>query len=708
MPRVVHDTARGDEVSLAVLSATSTRAIAVALMQELCALDLPVRAVAWLDLEGLQCQPPEAATPLKRVAMAAFAGGTLDSDDDGIPYLLNTGASGDKVALLMRPGHSVMQPEHARLLALAEQRLSELLSIQKLQVSVQRLEHSERLQRALFAIADMAASGLDMESLLQGLHRIIAELMYAENFYIALYDRQREMLRFAYFTDVMDGQLYRSDQEFSTEEMRNTITLRLIRHAKPMRGPSSEVAMSLGLDRNYAVGTPSVDFMGVPMRREGQVFGILTVQSYEEGRGYTESDQNVLAFVAEHVLNAVERKLGQVTLERYVVERTQELADANARLQEQLRERERSVHLQATLYRIAALSHNQGDNETFYHSIHQAVGELLNAENFCIALVSEEGTHLLFPYYVDTSGEELKSRVLGRGMSEYGIRRAETILMSADDIDVLIAEGEVDAKTYGAPALSWLGAPLLGPEGVIGVVVVQSYRADLSYTAQDADLLTFVSYQIASTLQRRRQDEVLRMLNIQLEQRVHERTRELRQQIVVREQVEEQLKHQVMHDSLTGLPNRLYLRERLEHALSRMLRHPEQCFALLYLDVDRFKLLNDRFGHLLGDAVLREVSSRLLGCVRKTDVVSRLSGDEFSILLEDCQHASVACLVAQNILAKMAEVAQIGEHALEISLSIGIAMGESRYRTVDEVLHDADTALYRAKAEGRKRFVLYL
>lgn len=697
-----------DEAGLAVLAATSIRAIAVALMQGLYVLGLPAEAVAWLDSAGLQFEPPEAATPLlKHIATVVFTGEALDGYGDSVPYLLDTGISGGKVVVLVRPGYAAMRPEQTRVLALAGRRLSELFSVQKLQVSVQRLEHSERLQRALFAIADMAASGLDMQNLLRGLHRIIAELMYAENFYIALYDRQREMLRFAYFTDVMDGQLYHPDQEFSTEEMRNTITLRLIRHAKPMRGPSSEVAMSLGLDRNYAVGTPSVDFMGVPMRRDGQVFGILTVQSYEEGRGYTESDQNVLAFVAEHVLNAVERKLGQETLERHVIERTQELADANARLQEQLRERERGVHLQATLYRIAALSHNQGDNEAFYHSIHQAVGELLNAENFCIALISEGGTHLLFPYYVDTSGEELKARVLGRGMSEYGIRRAETVLMSADDIDVLIADGEVDAATYGAPALSWLGAPLLGPDGVIGVVVVQSYRPDLSYTAQDADLLTFVSYQIASTLQRRRQDEALRMLNIQLEQRVHERTRELRQQIAVRERVEEQLKHQVMHDSLTGLPNRLYLRDRLEHALALMLLHPEQCFALLYLDVDRFKLLNDRFGHLLGDAVLREVSSRLLTCVRKTDVVSRLSGDEFSILLEDCPQASVACLVAQNIMAQMAEVVQVGEHALEVSLSIGIAMGEPRYRTVDEVLHDADTALYRAKATGRQRFVLY-
>ncbi len=392
--------------------------------------------------------------------------------------------------------------------------------IERLQASVQRLEHSERLQRALFAIADMAASGLVMQSLLEGLHRIVSQLMYAENFYIALYDPERETVRFIYFADVMDGQFYRPDQEFTVDELRGTITLSLILGAKPVRGSSNEIACSLGLERGHGVGTPSVDFMAVPMCRDGRVFGILAVQSYEEGRGYTQSDEHVLAFVAGHVLNAVERKLGQEALERRVDERTRELACANDRLQEQVSASERAVHLQATLYRIAALGHGQDGNETFYRSIHQAVGELLNAESFCIALVSDDGQWLDFPYYVDSSGAELMRRPMGRGMSEYAIRCAQTLKLDEESINALIARGEVDAITYGNPAVSWLGAPLMGERGVMGIVVVQSYRSDLYYTQQDAELLTFVSYQIANTLQRRQQAEALQVLNAELEQRV--------------------------------------------------------------------------------------------------------------------------------------------------------------------------------------------
>lgn len=586
-----------------------------------------------------------------------------------------------------------------------QRELTDTQAVERLQASVLRLEQSERLQRALFAIANMAASELDVQSLLKALHGIIAQLMYAENFYIALYDPQGQTIRFIYFADVMDGQLYRPDQEFTAEQLHNTITLALIRHGLPRRGASDEIARDLGLDRSRAVGTPSVDFMGVPMRRDGQVFGVLTVQSYEAGRGYTQSDQNVLAFVAEHVLNAVERKLSQEALERRVADRTRELASVNARLQEQVLERERAAHLQTTLYRIAALSHSQDGNETFYRSIHLAVGELLNAENFYIALVSEDRRQLDFPYYVDDTGAKLDTRPLGHGMSEYAIRGGQTVLMNRAEISALMARSEVDAATYGQESVCWLGAPLLSSKGVMGVVVVQSYRENLYYTPQDADLLTFVSYQIANTLQRRQQDEALQALNAQLEQRVLDRTLELRQEITVREQAQQQLRHQVMHDPLTGLPNRLYLRDRLERALSARQRGGR--FALLYLDVDRFKLFNDGLGHLVGDAVLREVAARIADCVRPPDVVGRLSGDEFAILLENCPQPSTACQVAQRIQAKMAQAILIDDRTLHVSVSIGIAMSHPGYQTVDQLLHDADTALYRAKAAGRQRFVLF-
>ncbi|MFZ5607147.1 MAG: EAL domain-containing protein [Pseudomonadota bacterium] len=696
---------------LAIATAASVRETAAALLRGLAECGRQAHAVAWTDHGALLFEPPESATSARRqAAVAAFSGRPPSGAGAPDTRLLPPGAA-DAGAVLLAPHGALarLEPGPSRLVALAGQRLAELFAFRRLRASVQDLEQAEQLQHALFAIADLAASDRDMQSLLRGLHQIIGRLMYAENFYIALYDPQRDTLRFIYFVDQMDGGMYDPDQEIPAAQMRGSLTLGLIRHGRAVRGPSEEIVELLGLPPEDGIGTPSVDFMGVPMQRDGQIYGALVVQSYQEGMSYTQSDCAVLSFVAEHVLNAVERKRGQEELERRVVERTRELAEANAQLQVQIAERERAAHLQATLYKIAALANGEQCDAEFYRSIHQAVGELIDAENFYIALLSPDGQHLQIPYTVDAAGEDRADRPLGHGLTEYALRQTGPLLIDDAGVRALVAHGEIDADHYATrvPAVCWLGAPLCGPGGVMGLVAVQSYRPNLVYTEQDAKLLDFVAQQIASSVQRRRHAEALERLNAELEQRVQARTRELRREIAVREQVEAQLKHQVMHDPLTGLPNRLYLRDRLQRALSSQQRNPEHAFALLYLDVDRFKLFNDSLGHLTGDAVLREVSRRLLDCVRGPDIVARLSGDEFAILLEEGAQPATAVKVAQRILARMQAPLTLGERELQASVSIGIAISHDRYLAIDEILHDADVALYRAKSTGRQRFVLF-
>ncbi len=705
-------TGSGNAVSgaaVAVLTADTGRAVAAALQRALALGGLPGCTIAWQEGEDIVFEPYDMPSPqARRDARIALA--TPRAAHPPHVHLL-CAEPADCQALVLAPPALPTAPlpaAAAPLLALAARRLSELSRLRRLEASVRHLEQAEQLQHALFAIADLAASVQDMDSMLRGLHQIIGRLMYARNFFIALYDRQREVLRFIYFADEKDGQLYGPGQEVPVAELGDSFTLAIIRQARTVRGPAQEVAQQLGIVRGPVLGTPAVDFMGVPMGRGAEVLGALAVQSYREGQAYTEADCALLGFVAEHVLNAVERKHGQQELEQRVADRTRELAQANVQLQEQIAERERAAHLQATLYRIAAMANSQESDDQFYRSVHAAVGELINAENFYIALVSADGHRLQFPYRVDTAGERGLTRPFSRGVSEYVIRQGRTLLLDTAGLHALVARGDVAPPADDRfTAVCWLGAPLLGPAGVMGVVVVQSYRANLHFDAQDADLLTFVSHQIATSVHRRLQAEALQTLNAELEERVHRRTQELRQQIAVREQVEEQLKHQVMHDPLTGLPNRVYLRDRLERALATQQRQASGGFALLYLDVDRFKLFNDNLGHLAGDEVLREVARRLLECVRVPDVAARLSGDEFAVLLEHCPQPATACQVAQRILAAMQPPVQVGGRELSISMSIGVAVGHARYQTIDEVLHDADVALYRAKAGGRQRFVLH-
>ena len=703
-----------DAVVMELLDARSVDAMADAVIRGLdghgawrlvCSSDWPREITCHPPLDGRSdpeeaCEAAESVLAAVRAGVTPACGGRVLCDEAGaVAVLMPADCAG--------PRRALASPCSEPLLDAAGKRMAELLSARRLRNSVHQLAQSERLQHALFAIADMAGSDRDMPSMLQGLHGIVSGLMYAENFYIAMHDVDDDSLRFLYFVDTVDGDGPRLDAPLSMAELMYGCTWYLVRDARPLMGSTAQLRRQVS-GPLHQHGASSRDWLGVPMMRHGQVRGVVVVQSYVSEDCYSDADRALLGFVADHILTALERKRDQEELERRVSERTRQLAEANRGLREQVRERERSEQVQTSLYRIAALANVDDEAERFYRHIHLAVGELINAQNFFIALLSQDGQGLEFPYFVDDKDSLRPPRPLGRGLSEYVIRTGRPLLVDTARARELMEAGEIEATpSVGTISLYWLGVPLLDSERVIGVIAVQSYSEDLAYDERDAELLQFVSYQIANSLQRRSSAEALRRLNAELEQRVQDRTRELREQISVREQVEAQLKHQVMHDPLTGLPNRLYLRDRLERAIAGLRRNPDRRYALLYLDVDRFKLFNDSLGHLAGDEVLREVSRRLGECIREPDVVARLSGDEFAVLLEDVPVPKVACKVAQRIQDALSRPMHIAGRELQTSASIGIAIGDARYASTDALLHDADVALYRAKSAGRHRFVLF-
>jgi diguanylate cyclase (GGDEF)-like protein/PAS domain S-box-containing protein len=170
---------------------------------------------------------------------------------------------------------------------------------------------------------------------------------------------------------------------------------------------------------------------------------------------------------------------------------------------------------------------------------------------------------------------------------------------------------------------------------------------------------------------------------------------------------EQQLAHEAHHDPLTGLYNRAAFMNRLEEAISYAARQPRYHFALLFLDLDRFKIINDTLGHNVGDELLIEVTRRLLGSVRDVDIVSRFGGDEFVILLTDIELASGAEYVAKRIQKQMALPVTIQGNDITPSTSIGITLSSLGYQNAAAVLHDADTAMYIAKSRGKSQYEVF-
>ncbi|MEA2491181.1 MAG: hypothetical protein QOH21_2973 [Acidobacteriota bacterium] len=173
--------------------------------------------------------------------------------------------------------------------------------------------------------------------------------------------------------------------------------------------------------------------------------------------------------------------------------------------------------------------------------------------------------------------------------------------------------------------------------------------------------------------------------------------------ITERKAAEQQIEYQAYHDALTGLANRRLFQEHLSLALALAQRR-ERMVAVLFLDLDHFKLVNDSLGHTVGDAMLRQVAQRLKSAVREGDTVARVGGDEFTIVLQEVAHRSDAALVANKVLEAVAAPLEVNGHRLYVTTSIGITLFPEDGQDAETLLKNADTAMYRAKDEGRNTY----
>jgi diguanylate cyclase (GGDEF)-like protein/PAS domain S-box-containing protein len=177
--------------------------------------------------------------------------------------------------------------------------------------------------------------------------------------------------------------------------------------------------------------------------------------------------------------------------------------------------------------------------------------------------------------------------------------------------------------------------------------------------------------------------------------------------ITIRRQTEVQLLYDALHDALTDLPNRTLFFDRLEHTMARAARRDDFIYAVLFLDLDRFKVVNDSLGHSVGDLLLISVAKRLSACLRTVDTIARLGGDEFVILLDDPSGIGEAIAIAERIREELKQPFIINGHEVYTSASIGIVLHSPEYQYPEGVLRDADTAMYRAKKMGKDRYELF-
>lgn len=313
-------------------------------------------------------------------------------------------------------------------------------------------------------------------------------------------------------------------------------------------------------------------------------------------------------------------------------------------------ERKRHEARQAAVYAISEAAHATEDLVALFTRVHQILGDLLAAQDFGVVLADPEGGGLSSPYPPESPPLRGPPPLHAAALCQRVIQSGETVLQLQD---------------AGTPDLRyWLGVPLSTPRGTLGVMVLQGRGDDARHSEHDKDLLQFVSAQVATA--------------------------------VAYQQMQARLHRMAQYDMLTQLPNRQLLLDRLGVALARA-RREKTVLSLLFLDLDRFKHVNDTLGHAAGDLLLQQVAARLQACVRATDTVARLGGDEFVLLLEGGDSAGHSAGVQKKIAQGFSQAFQLDGHAVFVSPSLGIAHYPEHGEEPGALLRHADAAMYQDK-----------
>jgi len=466
---------------------------------------------------------------------------------------------------------------------------------------VTKRKRLEAESRAISRIIHGAASTANLEELFDIIHRTIKKIVYAENFFVALYDPETEMLSMQFWVDKYDPMPPPS-------RVGRSLGAYVFRHGRSMLLTDADAKRLIQQGEVESVGTDSPIWLGVPLKTPMGVIGVLVVQDYEHSDTYSQRDVELLTSVADQIALAIERKRADDAL-RHSQERFELVARAT------------SDAVWDWDFSTNNIWWNEGYQKLFGYTPEEIVNGLDSWETNIHPDDSERVMQDIHRH-IDSGKTNWQS--------EYRFRRAD---------------------------------------GSFAFVIDRGY----------------VVYDAART--------PIRMLGSMMD-------------VTERKSLEEQLTHQALHDPLTKIANRALFKDRVDHALTKLERN-NSSLAVLFLDLDNFKSINDSLGHATGDKLLVAVAERLQDCLRTADTAARLGGDEFALLVEAMLRPDESTMIAERVLNVFKQPFIIDGKEIYVGTSIGIASGTNNQLNSEELLRNADLAMYLAKSQGKGKFVVF-
>ncbi len=339
---------------------------------------------------------------------------------------------------------------------------------------------------------------------------------------------------------------------------------------------------------------------------------------------------------------------------------------------------EKSKMLSDTFLLISELTYHSTTIEDFYLGLHQIIADQVKTHSFFVVLLDTNEDRYSCPYLHDEQkGGEFDTSIDHQKMAETLI--AEVIIAQQprlahfDELEKRVKEGRMINR--GPQVYSWLAVPFQINSSLQGAIALQSYDPQKIFLDEDKEFLTFLGQHISTAIDQKLKDQ--------------------------------KLQFQALHDSVTGLANRSLFLDRLEHAFNRSSRSQRSEIAVLFIDLDDFKLINDNFGHQAGDDILKVAAQRMQTQLRSSDTLARIGGDEFAILLEDLDDESLTMTVSQRVLNVMKKPIKTAKKDIVASISIGISLKDEKVSSFEDLLRNADHAMYYAKSKGKNNIQVY-